>query len=502
MIPMLKQKIKKLTEKGAERTMRRSLFGAFILFSAAVLAFLWIFQSIFMNSVYRGVRTFETVRCGTRLKETQPDEIEERAQELSEKYNICISVYLIEAGRGTEVVKSHTNTFCFIHNTASDFMLNQLYSEAKGSGKNMREISLSGDERKDEKDGSGIIYTVLSDSESEGEYMFLLNTEIYPLSSTVSTMRLMLVFVSVFLVVSAAILSSFVSSKMSRPAVEMSMEASHLALGNYDVHFDGGNYKELCDLADALNRAAEELSRLDGMQKDLIANISHDLRTPLTMIAGYSEVVRDIPGENTPENMQIIIDETNRLASLVNDMLDLSRLISGTQKLNISEFSLTEAVRETVSRYSKLREREGYTLDFEYDCEAEVRADKTRILQVLYNLINNAVNYTGADKRVLIKQKVTGNTCRIEVIDHGCGIAEDELPMIWERYYKSKEFHKRSQIGTGLGLSIVKNILVLHGASFGVKSKKDCGSNFWFELNISKISHENTLNSGENLLSE
>jgi len=184
--------------------------------------------------------------------------------------------------------------------------------------------------------------------------------------------------------------------------------------------------------------------------------------------------------------MQIIIDETARLSSLVSDMLDKSRLMSGTQRLNLSRFSLTETIRETVARYEKLREKEGYVIDFEYDGEVYVTADRVRILQVIYNLVNNAINYTGEDKRVVLRQTVTDGYCRVEVIDSGEGIPEQELPMVWERYYKSSSFHKRAPLGTGLGLSIVKSILALHKAKFGVRSRVGSGSCFWFELEVSE----------------
>ncbi|MBQ7313937.1 MAG: hypothetical protein IJW81_10170 [Clostridia bacterium] len=268
----------------------------------------------------------------------------------------------------------------------------------------------------------------------------------------------------------------------------MSEEASKLALGNYNVNFDGGNCKETVMLSSTLNRAAYELSKLDKMQKDLIANVSHDLRTPLTMIAGYTEAMRDLPGEATPENMQIVIDETNRLTSLVNDMLEVSRYQGGTQVLHPARFNFTEVIRTTLGRYGKLREKDGYTIRFEADRDVFVEADEGRILQVVYNLINNAVNYTGEDKTVVIRQTVTDDGAAVltEVIDTGIGIAKEDLPLVWERYYKVNDFHKRANMGTGLGLSIVKNILLLHGAEFGVNSKVGHGSNFWFKLKISE----------------
>jgi len=284
------------------------------------------------------------------------------------------------------------------------------------------------------------------------------------------------------LLLAASLIAFFASSKMSRPIAQMSREAQKLALGNYDVHFDGGASREMAELGDALNYAARELSALDTMQKELLANISHDLRTPLTMISGYSEVMRDIPGEMTPENMQIIIDESRRLSALVNDILDLSRLKGGAPVLHCETFSLTQAVRETMHRYHTLCAHDGYVLDFTCTEEVHIYGDRSKILQVLYNLINNAVNYTGEDKKVTVRQRCTDGMCRIEVTDTGEGIPAEQLPLIWDRYYKSNHYRKRSVSGSGIGLSIVKSILLLHGARFGVQSEMGRGSTFWFEL--------------------
>ena len=475
--------------------MRTKLFVGFIIFAAVMVGVIWFLQTVFMSGLYKNVRLNETSRCADILAETDTSDLRRVSEELGEKYNICISVYKITQMSGIQKVKVHESQNCFIHNIASDKFLDHLYAGAKENDRYFERVSLDPDRKRPGENGTTDADTVSGDSgESiilaelidgdDAEYMFLLNTEIYPLSSTVSTIKLLLTYVSVLLVGIAAVMSLVISKIMARPAVQMSREASRLAMGNYDVTFDGGGYREMSHLADTLNHAARELAGLDKMQKDLIANVSHDLRTPLTLISGYSEVMRDIPGEMTPENMQIIIDETERLSSLVSDMLDMSRLMSGTPKLNLTEFSLTETVRETVERYARLREKEGYAIDFEYDCEVYVTADRVRILQVVYNLVNNAINYTGEDKRVLLRQTVADGYCKLEIIDSGEGIPESELPMIWERYYKSSSFHKRAHLGTGLGLSIVKNILALHKARFGVRSRVGKGSCFWFELAV------------------
>jgi signal transduction histidine kinase len=250
----------------------------------------------------------------------------------------------------------------------------------------------------------------------------------------------------------------------------MSRSAKRLAKGDYGAHFEGGGYREAEELADALNYAAEELQKNDSLQKELVANISHDLRTPLTMIKGYSEVMRDIPEENTPENVQIIIDEAERLTELVNDMLDLSKIRAGTRKPELEMFDLTESVRAVLGRYEKFTESQSFVVLFEGGENVSVMADRTMILQVVYNLVNNALNYTGEDKTVRITQSVKNGKVRISVTDSGEGIAKEDIPYIWDRYYKVDKVHKRAVVGTGLGLSIVKGILESHGATYGVES--------------------------------
>jgi signal transduction histidine kinase len=200
------------------------------------------------------------------------------------------------------------------------------------------------------------------------------------------------------------------------------------------------------------------------------------------MIKGYSEVMRDIPDENTPENVQVIIDETERLTELVNDMLDLSKIKAGTRKPEIEVFNLTETVSAVLTRYEKLTESKNYKISFEAEENVCVKADRTMLLQVIYNLVNNAVNYTGEDNVVMIKQTISGDRVRISVIDTGEGIGEEDIPYIWDRYYKVDKVHKRARVGTGLGLSIVKGILESHGALYGVDSIVGEGSTFWFEL--------------------
>jgi signal transduction histidine kinase len=208
------------------------------------------------------------------------------------------------------------------------------------------------------------------------------------------------------------------------------------------------------------------------------------------MIAGYAEIMRDLPGENTPENAQVIIDEAQRLTSLVNDMLDISKLESGNQSVTLETFPLTVTIQEGLERYRQLRLHEGYCIVFRADCEITVTTDRSKFLQAFFNLVNNAITYTGEDKTVTVSQDVyteeSGATwVRVSVTDTGDGIPEDKLTLIWDRYYKIDAAHKRAAQGTGLGLSIVGKTMTLLGGRCGVTSTVGVGSTFHIELPLS-----------------
>ena len=328
-----------------------------------------------------------------------------------------------------------------------------------------------------------VVYVRIVDNKGT-EQVIMINSVLTPVDATVDTLKVQMKYITLIIIVIAFVLAVALSRSISKSIISINDGAKKLAAGDYSVKFNSKDYMEVAELSDTLNYTATELGKADSFQKELIANVSHDLRTPLTMIKGYAEVMRDIPGENTPENVQVIIDETERLSGLVNDMLDISKLKAGTISIKPAKYNITESIRHVLQRYNKLREVEGYTIDFEYDDEIIVYADEQKMYQVLYNLVNNAINYTGSDKKVTVRQRVVDDKLRIEVIDTGDGVKQEDIPYVWDRYYKDSSVHKRAIQGTGLGLSIVKNILELHGACYGVTSVEGRGATFWFEINL------------------
>jgi signal transduction histidine kinase len=476
-----------MREKGNKRRahpgLRGQIFAVMAVFVAAVLVILWVFHLFLLKPMYVSIKERELRSTSVTVAEmVGVHNFQEMTDKLARKNDVCISVYEIVGRDAIIRANSHIHGSCIIHNVSSDSLLNRLYTGARKDTYYVERISENFFVSQQTPDVPESIISSRLTTTAGSSYLIVLNAEIEPVGNTTRTLAVQLGIITVILLINAAGFALLLSRHISRPITQMSREAHKLALGSYDVYFDGGSSRETAELGDALNYAARELSAIDAMQKELIANISHDLRTPLTMISGYSEVMRDIPGEMTPENMQIIIDETKHLSDLVNDILDISTMTGGAGKLECRLFSLTDTVRRTMERYNKLRTHDGYSITFLCDRDAYIYADPLRILQVVYNLINNAIHYTGADKVVVIRQITEQGQCRIEVSDTGEGIPAEQLPYIWDRYYKVKNYYKRSVTGTGLGLSIVKNILLLHGAEFGVRSEVGHGSTFWFAL--------------------
>ena len=305
---------------------------------------------------------------------------------------------------------------------------------------------------------------------------------ISPVNATVTTLRYQLYFISGIMVILAIALAIVIAKRVSKPIEVVSRSAQELAKGNYDTRFTGKGFHEIVALSDTLNTTAVELGRVEGLRRELLANVSHDLRTPLSLIYSYAEMMNDFPGEITPEQTKIIMDETRRLTILVNDILDISKLEADMEQLNISHFNLTDSVSLITIRVGELLKSEGYKIIFKNDGKVFVDADEIKINRVFYNLLVNAINYSDDSRTIYVVQSVIDDRVRISVTDGGKGIAEEELAVIWDRYYKSGREHKRAVTGTGLGLSIVKKIIELHHGSYGVQSGIGMGSTFWFEI--------------------
>jgi len=464
--------------------------------SLILVALLWMFQIVFLGRFYRAVKTAQIRRIAATVADNiNHSELDTLINRIAEQGDLSIRIFTVS---GSDLASIEIGPASLINHLALTDLFN-LYDKTVAAGGEYLEFynrSSFDNDRYDERKFVGnvppptdnqmtsLIFCRQVTLDNGTSAVILLNTMLSPVTATVDTLRIQLIYVSLILIALSLGLALFLSRRIARPIVQINEQSKQMAAGDYSVRFGAGDYREIGELAETLNHTVVELGRVETLRRELIANISHDLRTPLTMIRGYAEVMRDLPGENNPENVQVIIDESNRLTSLVNSILDLSKLQSGASQFEPTDFDLTCSIRDIIGRISKLTEAEGYQITFTADERVEVHADASRIEQVVYNFLTNAIHYTGPDHQIEVRQVIRAGWVRIEVVDHGEGIPADQLPYIWERYYKSDKLHRRAVMGNGLGLSIVKSILEQHDARFGVESQPGEGSTFWFELPI------------------
>lgn len=334
----------------------------------------------------------------------------------------------------------------------------------------------------EDKHISALLYGIKLDNKTAFIY-----SNLEDISDFTILIKQQLMYVCIIGIFIAIIISIFLSSKITEPITKITKKAKKLGSGDTEVIFEESGIKEIDELSEALTQAQMEMVKTDELRRDLMANVSHDLKTPLTMIKAYAEMIRDISykdHDKMNEHLGIIVDETDRLTVLVNDILDLSRMQSNADTLSIETFDLADNIKTIVNRYQIIKETEKYIINVEMPERIKIKADKKKINQVIYNLINNAINYTGEDKTVTVRVTKHKKYYLVEIIDTGKGIKESEIPYIWNKYYKNDKNHQRNVVSTGLGLSIVKEILELHGYEYGVKSVLKKGSTFYFKIKI------------------
>ncbi|MGN1137302.1 MAG: sensor histidine kinase [Oscillospiraceae bacterium] len=452
----------------------------FVIFITGILALLWFTFGFSLETNYKSMKTKDIVSIASYiLKGWNEDNLTtETLDETAYNNNMCI---LIQDSNGYTVYSyDMMANNCLIHGVYG-LNLFKYRQQALNSSNGYFYAEVNNPRF----NTNTLLFVMVIGSVDDPEGYIYLNTSLAPLKSTADIIKSQIWWIGIILLFLGLVIAFFLATVIEAPIVRITKTAKKMGQGNYNVKFDGHGYEETEILADTLNHAEEEISKVDTLRRDLIANVSHDLRTPLTMVKAYAEMIRDISGDNPEkraEHLNVIIEESDRLATLVNDILDLSKLESGTLEMNETEFCITDTIRNIMERYTLLSEQKGYNFIVSADKNFIVKADAVKIQQVIYNLINNAVNYTGEDKTVYITQIIKRKKLvRIEITDTGPGIEPELIPLIFDRYYRTEK-SKREVIGTGLGLSIVKQILQQHNYEFGVRSEKNIGSTFWFEM--------------------
>lgn len=452
----------------------------FAIFITSILVLIWISFVLSLETTYRTQKTNDIISIAKFIltEWSSSSFTTSDLNRLAHDNDMCVS---IQDRYGLNIYYyDASNKSCFIHDPANsaslaDFRLKAYESE---SGYYYTEIKSAS------FDTNTLLFVMLIGTKENPAGYILLNTSLEPLESTVSIIKIQMLQVGLVMLVLGFGISIFMSKLISAPIIRITRSAEKLAQGDYNVHFNGKGYNETEKLADTLNYASGEITKIDTMRRDLMANISHDLRTPLTMVKAYAEMIRDLSGDDPvkrEEHLGIIIEESDRLAALVNDIMDLTKLENGTNELNLEVFCVNDRISDIMQRYRLLSERDGYHFYVSTGKEVYSKADVIKFDQVIYNLVNNAINYSSDSKAVYVMAVSDSKKIRISITDNGKGIEKELMPLIFDRYYRAEK-HKREVVGTGLGLSIVKQIFILHGFRFGVQSELGVGSTFWFEM--------------------
>ena len=450
----------------------------FMVFAAVILLMVWFMQSFFMNTYYERMMAQEAQTTANKLGNyysTNKDNFDAYARKAADRNGLYIR--LETADSTSEYGNSGLSQGDIPHYQCE-------ISDAKDklAKSSLGKISLTVSEKGNK--ASRLVYATYLGNRDDGNILYMI-APLYPVESTISILRSQLLYITFITLMIASMLAIIMSTWLSLPIASITKSAVQLSNGNYNVNFNGGIFTETNELARTLNKASYEMQKTDSYQRDLIANVSHDLKTPLTMIKSYAEMINDISGDNPEkraEHLAVIIAEADRLNKLVSDMLSASRLQSNSAELNMTKFDIVKAAAEVEETFEVLNQQEGYNISFNKCKTAYVYGDYDKLKQVMANLISNAIKYCGKDKYVRIELKKVGRNVRFDVIDHGDGIAAEEISHVWERYYRTSANRNRNIEGTGLGLSIVKGILSLHNANYGVESEEGKGSDFWFEL--------------------
>jgi len=435
------------------------IFLGYIGMAILTIAVLWIVQAGFMNNIYLNSRIASVKQELSQSAKAREIDYAVLAE------NINTSLIVLDA-QGAPVYRSQGLPMMMMTVRTAQAMVPD---EANGTPRYLS--SMQGAAR----------YAIMGMPLQNGGYLFAVFS-LADLDGASQILQHQLWIVTVILVVLSVLLAVFLSGKMSRPIRAVTRAAREMAAGKLDIRLPVTSQDEIGQLTQALNNLGTELGRTEKLRQELIANVSHELRSPLSVIKGYAETVRDVTWPNETkrtEQLTIIADESSRLTRVVKDILDYSRLQAGVEHLNLVSFPVCPVFEELIKQY-EMDARE-HNLTFQIRCpDLTVLFDRDRFDQVIHNLFNNALNHARPGSVIKMIASSQNGISRIEVVNQGETIPPAALTHIWDRYYRADQIDTGRPLGTGLGLAIVKSIFDTHGVRYGVISEND-QTTFWFE---------------------
>ncbi len=342
---------------------------------------------------------------------------------------------------------------------------------------------------------------------SDNSTAFIMTTPLSSIRESVLLSNRFLTYVGLAAAVSGAILVSFLTKHMVSPVNDLSVLSEKMSQLDFDVKFEpeGREVEEILVLGNSMNMLSdrlkdtigelksannqlqkdiEEKTRIDEMRKEFIANVSHELKTPIALIQGYAEGLQEGMAEDQESRdyyCNVIVDEAGKMNKMVKQLLTLSSLESGNDRTVMERFDVVELIEGVISAARILLEQNEITVKFETDGPVYAWADEFKIEEVVTNYLSNAIHYAGGEKLIVIRIQQEGGQVRVSVFNTGTPIPEDAIPNLWTKFYKVDKARTREYGGSGIGLSIVKAIVDAHGQACGVENWEN-GVEFWFTL--------------------
>lgn len=347
-------------------------------------------------------------------------------------------------------------------------------------------------------------YLILSGNLSDGN-LILMRTALESIQESVALANRFLAYIGVCGVVLSAVVSYFVTRRITNPIRQLAELSRRMTGLDFDAKFQSRGRDEIDELGEHMNEMARTLERTiselksannqlvgdiekrdrqDEMRRDFLANVSHELKTPLALIQGYAEGLSECVNEDSDSRefyCEVIVDEANKMNRIVRQLLSLNQLEFGNDMVAMERFDVTELIRGVIQSTAILREQEGISLSFQVEGPIYVWADEFRTEEVLTNFMSNAIHYAAGEKRIEVTARRQGGIARIGVFNTGDSIPEEEQERIWTKFYKVDKARTREYGGSGIGLSIVKAIMESFHQQCGVENRPD-GVEFWFQL--------------------
>lgn len=318
----------------------------------------------------------------------------------------------------------------------------------------------------------------------------LLYTPVAGINEVFLKMRSFFIGAAVLGIFISTILGLFLSRYITRPLREVSQAARGLSEGNFEDRVKINSRDELGQLGETFNYMAERLANYEKMRRDFVANVSHELTSPLTSIQGFIDVLIEGKSKNKQEEgryLSILQKETYRLSKLVSELLEISRLEGQRVHFDMESFPVSLVINRAVAILKPQLDKKNLKVKITVPKDLpQCLGDEDRVEQVVYNLLDNAIRYSPPEGNILICVTPINDEILTEIVDNGPGIPKDELPRIWERFYRVDKARSRSEGGTGLGLAIVQEIIKKHGGRLTVESEEGEGTVFGFTLPVSK----------------